>query len=88
MSAWWGWPTRFRGAQEATGADLSDEQPIREPVDAEPLRAPRGQVVWLCQLPSGIEPSIHDTEQAAANRAALYDGAVIWPVTIELEETG
>ena len=53
----------------------------------EPLRAPRGETVWRCCTPSGAV-SDHPTEQQAANRAALYDGAVIWPVTIELEETG
>lgn len=82
-----GWWARIRHETRRT-APVAPEQPTTAPeVHREPLRAPRGHVVWLCQLPSGIQPSIHDTEQAAANRAALYDGAVIWPVTIELEES-
>lgn len=48
------------------------------------LQSPTGTVMWRVMTPAGGD-SIHETEQAAANRAALYQGSVYYPLVVELD---
>lgn len=49
------------------------------------LQSPTGAVMWRV-TGQGIEPTIHDTQQQATNRAALHKGALVYPIIVELEE--
>jgi hypothetical protein len=81
-----GWWARIR--REARGtAPVAPATPEPAPeAHREPVRLPRGEVVWLCLTPSGAK-SDHPTEQAALNRAAMSDGAVVYPVVIDERES-
>jgi hypothetical protein len=50
------------------------------------LQSPGGVVLWRVRTPAGGD-SIHDTEQQAKNRAALYEGSVFYPIVIELDDS-
>lgn len=86
---WWGWTTRFRGAQEATGADLTASE-VESAGEcrrrSSRLSAPQGALRWICLTPSGGK-SDHDHEWQAVNRAAQSAGSVVYPCVVEIEES-
>ena len=73
------WPWSARNGHESA-EPVAGEESCRPRVER-----PSGAEVYICQSATGAK-SVHRSEQAALNRAAMSKGAVVYAALVEIEE--